>query len=58
MPGARFVIHALSNVLREVPVRKVRSSGEFTFVDLFAGIGGTRLAWESAGGECIYTCEY
>lgn len=58
MPSARFVIHALTNVLREVPVRKVRSSGEFTFVDIFAGIGGTRLAWESAGGECIFTCEY
>lgn len=29
----------------------------FTFVDLFAGIGGMRLGFEAIGGSCIYTCE-
>ena len=29
----------------------------FTFVDLFAGIGGMRLAFESIGGECLLTSE-
>ena len=29
----------------------------FTFSDLFAGIGGMRIAFESFGGECILTCE-
>ena len=29
----------------------------FTFADLFAGIGGMRLAFEKAGGACILTSE-
>ena len=29
----------------------------FTFVDLFAGIGGTRLAFERAGGKCVFSSE-
>jgi DNA (cytosine-5)-methyltransferase 1 len=29
----------------------------FTFADLFAGIGGMRLAFEAAGGSCVLTSE-
>jgi DNA (cytosine-5)-methyltransferase 1 len=29
----------------------------FTFIDLFAGIGGMRLGFEAAGGICSLTCE-
>ncbi len=29
----------------------------FSFADLFAGIGGMRLAFERAGGECVLTSE-
>ena len=31
---------------------------EFTFVDLFAGIGGCRMGFERAGGECVFTSEW
>src|SRR4051812_43390282 len=31
---------------------------DFTFIDLFAGIGGMRLGFESAGGQCVFTSEW
>ncbi|MGY6550469.1 MAG: DNA (cytosine-5-)-methyltransferase [Erythrobacter sp.] len=32
--------------------------GEFRFIDLFAGIGGIRLGFQQAGGECVFTSEW
>ena len=30
----------------------------FKFIDLFAGIGGMRIAFDSAGGECVFSSEW
>jgi DNA (cytosine-5)-methyltransferase 1 len=35
-----------------------QSDAAFSFVDLFAGIGGLRKAVESAGGRCVFTSEW
>jgi DNA (cytosine-5)-methyltransferase 1 len=33
-------------------------SSDFTFIDLFAGIGGMRRGFEAAGGKCVFTSEW
>jgi len=36
----------------------IKSSPEFRFIDLFAGIGGIRMGFEAHGGKCVFTSEW
>lgn len=52
--GDKVLIRRISNKKYElIPhLRKLK------FIDLFAGIGGTRLAFEKAGCECVFSSEW
>lgn len=52
-------ILVLDRILRDDPPEGATSDKpEFTFIDLFAGIGGIRKGFESAGGKCLFTSEW
>ena len=40
------------------PYAKKNVNPEFSFIDLFAGIGGIRIPFQELGGECVFTSEW
>lgn len=53
---------AVSDAIIDTVSRKDTSEkdteSKFTFIDLFAGIGGMRIAYQNAGGRCVYSNEW
>lgn len=57
IPRPRMLVRALNDLLRSGQTATARERA-FDFIDLFAGIGGTRLGFERAGGRCVFTSEW
>jgi DNA (cytosine-5)-methyltransferase 1 len=58
-PHPGLLLHALKSINRLTGLSGSSSTpAEFTFVDLFAGIGGIRRGFEEAGGRCLFTSEW
>ena len=52
------IVPALQRIIDERAKPQGWGGGDFTFIDLFAGIGGMRLGFEAAGGRCVFTSEW
>lgn len=57
----KSVQYILTESLVSMMARNERTedrSGRFKFIDLFAGIGGMRIAFEKQGGICVFSSEW
>ena len=49
---------AIRQLLIKAKEEPSRDHDGYTFIDLFAGIGGMRIAFEAAGAKCVYSNEW
>lgn len=54
--GEIFLIKEYSQIKDSIPFPEPINT-KFTFIDLFAGIGGMRIAFQNLGGKCVFSSE-
>lgn len=58
-PAKLAQIHNLPDTaLLRSPYAAAPDSADFSFIDLFAGIGGIRYPFQKQGGHCVFTSEW
>ncbi len=58
VPSPAMLEFALRDILRDSASDAFGDRSRFTFIDLFAGIGGIRTGFRDAGGKCVFTSEW
>lgn len=51
------LLENVRNLDWDIPFQPVENP-KFTFIDLFAGIGGTRIAFQNLEGKCVFSSEW
>lgn len=54
--GTLYSLSELSSQKNKIPF-PAQKKPAFTFIDLFAGIGGMRIAFQNLGGKCLFSSE-
>jgi DNA (cytosine-5)-methyltransferase 1 len=57
-PPPEYLADVLKQRLLFAPTSSTPKTDLFTFIDLFAGIGGIRIGFEKNGGKCLFTSEW
>ncbi|MFO1180702.1 DNA (cytosine-5-)-methyltransferase [Ottowia sp.] len=53
-----YLADAIRQRLLPLADASAQRDAAFTFIDLFAGIGGIRMGFEAHGGRCVFTSEW
>lgn len=55
---SKTAISKLLSLSEHTPFKNKNIKPLFTFIDLFAGIGGIRLPFQELGGKCVFSSEW